>query len=242
MSWSIEGQKDDKKIKELRAAINKARRAKILMFAAANDQGYNTTTSALCYPAAEREDVFCIGEATDTGHMSQAALLQGDYTFPGGAPSDYGSFPRDRISGSSLATAYAAGFAALIIYVVQITVHIGETCKDKYGHVTINQAHCDRLRLAPDMRLILDFMFEGSNGNDRSRGKGILPINKDWFPDALGDWEDEKSAKIFVKTVGNIMRYVLIPDILQFPANLMFFQSDYEPGRGRSLRDKCVRR
>ena len=117
MSWTIEkGNKESKELSGLNAAVGKAKQENILMLCAASDQG--NSTALYCFPAACGTCIR-VGASTGTGEKC-AWVHQKDYDIllPGeNVPLDLGigTLPTEH-SGSSVATAIAAGFAGLIIY------------------------------------------------------------------------------------------------------------------------------
>jgi hypothetical protein len=129
MSWTIiETPRNTEELKDLKAAIDEARKAQILMFGAASDQGYNSSSTP--YPA-KHDGVICIGAAKGSGHTEDFAEKDSDYVFPGGSLGIELPMPSQRrgdsagqqqtASGSSIATALAAGLTSLILYCVQIS-------------------------------------------------------------------------------------------------------------------------
>lgn len=125
MSWTIERTESNSAgIAELEQAIQLATEEGILMFCAATDQGAFKDRS---YPAASSKKIFKIGAAEASGTAmkwlgDQRAV---DFIFPGHnvVKERPGEVPADRyttLTGSSVATALAAGLAAVILYCVQV--------------------------------------------------------------------------------------------------------------------------
>ncbi|KAI5792576.1 hypothetical protein DFH27DRAFT_192777 [Peziza echinospora] len=127
MSWSIgttsvwsreEPTLDERMFK---AAIVSARERRILMFGAARDQGNNTVIEPTLYPAFA-PGVFCIVSADQHGQLNASVgqvERDGKYTyaFPGEDPSaQVNGRIQARSTGSSIATAFAAGFTALLLH------------------------------------------------------------------------------------------------------------------------------
>lgn len=126
MSWTIEKRAENEAgISELESAIQDAARAGILMFCAANDQGIARDKS---FPAGGREkNLFKIGAATEDGTVWKwvGELSDVDFIFPGHnvVKERYTEAPLEScntLTGSSVATAIAAGLAALVLYCVQL--------------------------------------------------------------------------------------------------------------------------
>lgn len=128
MSWTIERtETNEKGIAKLEKAIGLAANSGILMFCAATDQGAYLDRS---YPAASyTKKIFKMGavEASSTALKWLGDQKAVDLTFPGHnvvkkRPGDL-SLPTDKdtsLTGSSVATALAAGLAAVILYSVQV--------------------------------------------------------------------------------------------------------------------------
>lgn len=117
MSWTIEGPiagNDD--MEDLRQAVAKAAEQDILMFGSTSDQGNATKDN--CFPAAFPSCIK-IGSATDTGEpLAWVNPDKIDFLLPGKEVPliDDDSKLRSTESGSSVATAAAAGLAGLLIF------------------------------------------------------------------------------------------------------------------------------
>jgi subtilisin family serine protease len=128
MSWTVQQTGENQSsIKKLEDAINEATRANILLFCSANDQGAHKDK---CYPInCDSKKIFRIGAATATGDKWKwIGEGQVDFIFPGDKvfiqPQHDSLIQKCRaLSGSSIATAIAAGLAALILYIVQADNH-----------------------------------------------------------------------------------------------------------------------
>jgi hypothetical protein len=128
MSWTIERTKENvDDILDLEAAIEAAAKAGILMFCAANDEGVGRDKS---FPAAcsGTKHIFKIGAAEASGAVWKwvGDPADVDFFFPGHnvlkeRPEDFMPLENGKlITGSSVATAFATGLAALILYSVQL--------------------------------------------------------------------------------------------------------------------------
>jgi hypothetical protein len=127
MSWTIERTPaNTADISDLESAIEAAASAGILMFCAANDQGIVRDKS---FPAAcgRTKHLFKIGAAEANGAVWKWVGNQDDvdFIFPGHnvvkeRPNDAPLEKCRTLTGSSVATAIAAGFAALVLYCVQL--------------------------------------------------------------------------------------------------------------------------
>jgi hypothetical protein len=140
MSWTIEKKAENETgISELEFAIQDAARAGILMFCAANDQGIARDKT---FPAGGREkNLFKIGAATDDGMVWKwmGELNDVDFIFPGHnvVKERYTEVPLlescKTLTGSSVATAIAAGLAALVLYCVQLGALDNEGLNYQWG-------------------------------------------------------------------------------------------------------------
>ncbi|KAK0654991.1 hypothetical protein B0T16DRAFT_383971 [Cercophora newfieldiana] len=122
MSWTIEPPEDESERRELEDAILEADKANILMFCSAADQGAKQTDT---YPSRATRRIFTIGAAGPSGETTSwvGNPEKVNFTFPGDRVEIMDSAPNDttrEISGSSAATALAAGFCALLLYCVQV--------------------------------------------------------------------------------------------------------------------------
>ncbi|KAK5656680.1 hypothetical protein OQA88_4660 [Cercophora sp. LCS_1] len=122
MSWTIEPPEDESERRDLEEAILQADKANILMFCSAADQGAKQTDT---YPSRATRRIFTIGAAGPSGETTPwvGNPEKVNFTFPGDRVEIMDSAPNDttrEISGSSAATALAAGFCALLLYCVQV--------------------------------------------------------------------------------------------------------------------------
>lgn len=126
MSWTIDAPENEEERRDLENAVIEAANADILMFCSATDKGAKQTAT---YPSkAAPNKVFTIGAANAHGASVDYVgnLTNINYTFPGdkvevdGGPARTTS--QEIVDGSSVATALAAGLAALILYCVQVRV------------------------------------------------------------------------------------------------------------------------
>ncbi|KAK7716353.1 hypothetical protein SLS64_003507 [Diaporthe eres] len=132
MSWTItppsnETESEQQDIKDLEAAIAEASAENILMFCSASDEGANQTAT---YPSkAQPGKIFKIGGADANGGLYDRVgdISMVDFILPGQLVAsddltDSALSKQQYWSGSSVATALAAGLAALILYCAQIRV------------------------------------------------------------------------------------------------------------------------
>lgn len=141
MSWTIERTTTNATdIIDLEAAIEAAARAGILMFCAANDQGVAADRS---FPAAcgGTKHLFKIGAAEASGTVWKwvGDPADVDFIFPGhnvvkDRPNNAPLEKCKTLTGSSVATAFAAGLAALVLYCVQLGALNTQDLKDRQGN------------------------------------------------------------------------------------------------------------
>ncbi|PYH81025.1 subtilisin-like protein [Aspergillus uvarum CBS 121591] len=128
MPWTIQrNEQNAADIRDLEAAIGAAAKAGIMMFSAASDQGpaIDVTFPAACVTT---KNIFKIGAAEASGTVwkwvGDAAAV--DFIFPGHEvikerPNDAPIDKCQTLTGSWVATAIASGFAAMILYCVQLS-------------------------------------------------------------------------------------------------------------------------
>ncbi|KAL6830889.1 hypothetical protein J3E69DRAFT_328079 [Trichoderma sp. SZMC 28015] len=134
MSWTIDPPEDEEERRFLDAAIVEAANADILMFCSASDKGAKQNAT---YPSKATTKIFTIGAATASGAADPWVGNLGNinFTFPGtkvemdGPRSSTDTSSRE-VTGSSVATALAAGLAALVLYCVQVRLLLA-TDQDK---------------------------------------------------------------------------------------------------------------
>lgn len=114
MSWTIPVLQDPTpEQKDFEAAVREASSRNVLMFCSSPDKG---NFRYLDYPsAAQRDKVFRIGAAHDHGQPSKYVDKDVDFIFPG-VHVDISGSGSGAASGSRIATALAAGLAAVVIY------------------------------------------------------------------------------------------------------------------------------
>lgn len=129
MSWTITAQtsnEQSKDFKELGDAIAEAANANILMFCSASDEGAKQTDT---YPSKATKNIFKIGGADIHGNLYKPVgdIDEVEFILPGKlvkteSLSDSTIQNVQYRTGSSIATALAAGLAALILYCAQIRI------------------------------------------------------------------------------------------------------------------------
>lgn len=140
MSWTIEKTLDNEAdIKRLEVALDEAAKKDILLFCSANDQAIEADKS---HPATNPTR-FRIGAATAQGTAWKwTRAEQVDFIFPGDnvIKERPGNVPVEKcslVSGSSVATALAAGLAAMVLYCVQFSVfHRNAASQQSKGVIT----------------------------------------------------------------------------------------------------------
>ncbi|KAL7824067.1 hypothetical protein V8C26DRAFT_384764 [Trichoderma gracile] len=128
MSWTIDPPEDEEERRFLDAAIVEAANADILMFCSASDKGAKQN---LTYPSKATTKIFTIGAATASGAADSWVGNLGNinFIFPGtkvemDGPRTGTDTSSREVTGSSVATALAAGLAALVLYCVQIRLYL----------------------------------------------------------------------------------------------------------------------
>lgn len=124
MSWTIESKSPEgEEMKRLKEALTLAETKRILMFCSADDRG--SISSDHCYPNVW-DKCLLIGAANDTGSMCDwvpAHKASQMFIFPGlNIPFSAGiGIPDSPESGSSVATAIAAGLAGVLLFCDALT-------------------------------------------------------------------------------------------------------------------------
>jgi len=177
MSWTI--QMSPSSVTQLHAdeirlkdAVRQARDANILMFGASADQGNNGPAEHLIYPAAA-PGVFCIIAADTYGQLKHTVGAErlGQYTYA--FPSEETKDAPDK--GSSVATAMAAGFTALLL-------HAAELGRDQIG--APDKGDVKALRNYQNMAKVLEeLLVPGTKYIGATR----------YIPDSVcqGDWDSK---------------------------------------------------
>lgn len=130
MSWTVPKPKEDQQsdaYKRLKKAVKQACDANVLMFGSSPDEG-QFNDAAAAWPTHLDRKIFRIGAAKDDGTAYSYASTDVDYIFPGVninadttvSAAVTGTSDALGESGSSIATALAAGFAAVVICCVKI--------------------------------------------------------------------------------------------------------------------------
>ena len=156
MSWTIKKTEENTShIENLEKAVQAAAKDNILMFCAASDGGAVTDQT---FPAeSQRESVFKIGAATEEG-KAWKWVGEGknvDFIFPGHevVQERYKEALLQNcnlLTGSSVATAIAAGLAALVLDCVQLAALHYENLLDQQMKLTSSRSPEDESRLRQD--------------------------------------------------------------------------------------------
>ncbi|UKZ75095.1 hypothetical protein TrVFT333_002767 [Trichoderma virens FT-333] len=202
MSWTIPVPADGSKEKQrLDSVLKRACSEKVLMFCSSSDQ-ISTTQH---YPSAYKRNQFLlIGAAHDDGSAYGHAGRDNDFIFPGvNVRTNDGSgllpsylatktFMTTESTGSSIATALAAGFAAIIIYCFKASV-LGIAITRIRSSSFIDEADIvrpmdlDKLSDPNVLKMAFSRIGEMENGS-------FIPI---WekFKDAIGELQPENEYK-----------------------------------------------
>jgi Subtilase family len=117
MSWTIESSRSASDIVDFHKAVKEAEEKDIIMFCAFSDQGNVSSTD--CFPS-EFQETLTVGAATSLGHpctwVNKELVQPGEHIIIEANPTS----PSKPESGSSMATALAAGLAALLLYITQL--------------------------------------------------------------------------------------------------------------------------
>ncbi|KAI1259153.1 hypothetical protein F5Y18DRAFT_315386 [Xylariaceae sp. FL1019] len=169
MSWSIKEGKNDKNVdtRRIRNMLNQSEAAKKIIFCSAPDAGNLSPDDVATYVpvGTSANHLFRIGAATADNMVWQRVGGHCDYLFPGYNVREkegdeviqYDNSPK---SGSSIATALAAGFAALLIHVVRMAVirTYQQNREDKNDTSIIDLASLAAIKLPETMRKTFDSM------------------------------------------------------------------------------------
>ncbi|KAM0565038.1 hypothetical protein ACHAP9_008779 [Verticillium nonalfalfae] len=162
MSWTVAPPTDTEDKEKFDEAIRIAAKQKILMFCSSSDGGHYSDTD---YPSASaRDSLFRIGAAQDDGlpYSWAGPVDKLDYIFPGVEVVQRSSRPAPGTlakwkpeTGSSIATALAAGLAALVVYCVKIgALHTQSNPGAKTTGVTA--ADVDLIKMHKNMKQAFD--------------------------------------------------------------------------------------
>ncbi|KAJ2902817.1 hypothetical protein MKZ38_000098 [Zalerion maritima] len=165
MSWTIKHNQsngDSPGIAELESAIQKAKRRGILLFCSASDEIDEGATGSLPYSAAKKY-AFRIGAALSYGQRDAATEDHSsiDYFCPGNQVAETWNPRSDKTvqyhDGSSVATALAAGLAALIMHCAELLRADAERRRDADPKwYEILEHNCDGLRVRSNMKTAID--------------------------------------------------------------------------------------
>lgn len=163
MSWDI-GEYDENKegFREMKTALARASKKDILLFHAAGDIG-GPTRNPPGYPPNFDVPMFCVGGATSNGRRSEFGDQPVDILCPESFPDSRtrGSPDAPGPTGSSIATALAAGVAGLLLYCISLTGVI----KGGDMHYRTSDApspECMELRKYRVMKGMLESMMDSS--------------------------------------------------------------------------------
>ena len=212
MSWTIEGTDDNESyIKTLKEAIKVAADKPILMFCAASDGGAMSDRS---FPGSLRDFVFKIGAATEDGKAWKWVGDEGniDFIFPGHevVQERYKEAllqDRNLLTGSSVATAIAAGLAALVLDCVRIAALHYESLLDQQKELTSSQRSAQHPR-DPGEELRLQ-------QRKRDVDQALQNSKQVWPRDYKNLKDPKKMKEAFAKIGLTEKKYVKVWDLFQ---------------------------
>jgi hypothetical protein len=187
MSWSIEGTEEQHDIRELKKAIEAAKRAKITMICAFPDQGNNSSEKT--FPGAWKSECWTIGAATARGDASTLVdKKRVDFLFPGeqividhkDPEPSLSSSPPKAESGSSISTALAAGTAAMLLFITQL----------------VRPAFYQKLREPDRMRTALDSLGTKTNPTNPKHFKVQDYFDKKFESETTWNWKLEGRKQV----------------------------------------------
>ncbi|KAH7310222.1 hypothetical protein BKA65DRAFT_167701 [Rhexocercosporidium sp. MPI-PUGE-AT-0058] len=202
MSWTIPDVLDANVSGRLEAAVKRARAANILMFGSASDRGAHGPTQPFMSKMSS-EGVICIGGAREAGYGDDASKEEGEFFFPGetkgiahlldiGMPS---TSNQDKF-GSSIATALASGFAALLMLLVEMC-----TLGPKDIGITVQELR-QGLQSADNIKRIFRSMSVNNRTDSQNQRFDKVIQVSDAFPNNWGDSimaltkKEDKQAKL----------------------------------------------
>jgi hypothetical protein len=192
MSWTFNQKthEDPRETADFKAKIEMASRKHILLFASLNDKEYNTDVANF-YPVGMKE-VFKIGSAKKWGANADFSVAgTAEYLFPG-QEVELKDQEGETIhtSGSSLATAFAAGMAGLILFAMKLHVQSGDdVVPDEVKEKRLSEAK-GRDGMAKIFNKLGGIMGSGNHSD--------VPVafSKDLFPQNLSDLQSEKTRTL----------------------------------------------
>lgn len=163
MSWTFERtETNGDAMERLREEIDKANKDQILMFSSTDDKGLTGPDQARVYPTClKSQGIIRIGAATQSGAVSDWSGKEVDYVLPGenieiddpmsghnahllehpsSNASHHGHLTHPTATGSSYATALAAGVASMIIYCAEVAL-IHSKAKLEPGQAPIDRQY-----------------------------------------------------------------------------------------------------
>ncbi|KAJ4244398.1 hypothetical protein NW762_014526 [Fusarium torreyae] len=211
MSWTIKPPEGEKK-KEFDDAVHNALNNKdILMFCAASDQG---KSADLTYPHASNRSSFRIGAAKATGGMAETVgdAHQLDFIFPGhqvvvsGSDDVYDTDLQkfEAHSGSSVATALAAGLSALIIECVRLGVFYTDKTKQGDPTMAIRKDDLIKIRKRENMKAAME-----SIGTNRNTDGRYIEVWHKFDPAAEKLRQNDGSPIDQLEKIANLARHFL---------------------------------
>ncbi|UKZ61193.1 uncharacterized protein TrAtP1_002463 [Trichoderma atroviride] len=194
MSWSFKAKGGDCSTEEIatfKETISKAKAHGILLFASLNDEeGVNIDDY---YPCG-LSDVFKIGSATKWGDKAQHSRTGSNFILPGKDISlpDVDNRIKD-VSGSSIATAFAAGLAGLVLFALSAHMHIKDEVEESLKKDRLNHA-----KSKEGMNTIFNILSGNRQG---SKTNDIWVSLDEKFPEKTDKGEPSLDIKDFIKSI-----------------------------------------
>ncbi|QYT03243.1 Peptidase_S8 domain-containing protein [Trichoderma simmonsii] len=194
MSWSFKAKGEDYGVDEIanfKRTIAEAKADGILLFASLNDmEGVNIDDY---YPCG-LSDVFKIGSATKWGDKASHSRTGSDFILPGKDISlpDIDGLMKE-VSGSSIATAFAAGLAGLVLYALSTHLNIEDEVEESLK--------MDRLKQAKS-REGMNTIFNILSGNRQGLKTNDVWVSlDDKFPEKPDKGDPGPDIKDFIKSI-----------------------------------------
>ncbi|KAI0886865.1 uncharacterized protein GGS22DRAFT_158885 [Annulohypoxylon maeteangense] len=234
MSWTIPGEHLG-----LENAVKEARAEGILLFGAASDQGANSPTKPYMAKLSDKGEgahVICIGGAREAGYGDDRAKSEAEFFFPGQVKGLAGSLPSTRYdfraaAGSSVATALAVGFTALIMLLEDTWPVEGNLPNAKSTDL---RKYRQQLQNPRNIRKIFNnLLLDTSPDMPTDQRNAIIPVEKYFWLDKL---RDAKNGVILQERNKNCTQ--ILQDIVKRLLRPLTDTADGKPDRAADSSDE----